>query len=188
MISTRGAVGLAMLSLSLTLAGCFTPEDDSDAPSCPEYCELIQDHCQGDIAQYPGTAVCEATCSFMDRGAAEDELGNTVGCRIHHSLLASESPDPHCFHAGPGGDGTCGGNCESFCSLAMSVCTGGNAQYASAEACISACNSFASEPPFSTALEDADTFACRLEHVSLAALDPSVHCPHIAVDSPVCSN
>lgn len=181
------------------VAGCFSPEDpeafeteavgssgDAEAPSCSEYCALVGDHCGDEVEQYSGTSVCEATCALMAPGTNEDVLGNTVGCRVHHSILAGEQADPHCFHAGPSGDNTCGSRCESFCTLALAACTGDLAPFADAEACISACSSLEAGPDFSSSLPDDDSVSCRIKHVSLAALQPDVHCAHIGVDSPVC--
>jgi hypothetical protein len=156
------------------------------AQACTEYCELIGDHCEAELSQYSGTAVCEATCAQMSPGTPDDALGNTVGCRSFHALLAARSPEPHCHHAGPAGDGTCGANCENFCSLALSTCEGDLAPYADADACISACEGYATDPVYFSEAPDADTFACRMRHLTLAAAQPEVHCLHIGSDSPVC--
>lgn len=165
-------------------------DDDGDAAdqaeACAEYCGLVGDHCGDELAQYAGTALCEATCAQMPLGTPEDTLGNTVGCRTFHALLAAESADPHCRHAGPAGDGTCGANCESFCSLTLQTCAGELAPYPDADSCIAACEGFAAEPPYSADAPDADTFACRMHHLTLAAVQPDVHCGHIGETSPVC--
>ena len=163
-------------------------EDDARAEACGTYCELIGDHCDGSLAQYSGALVCEATCGVMELGSPEDTLGNTVGCRTFHAVLAAEQPDGHCRHAGPAGDGTCGANCENFCALALEVCTGGLAAYADADTCIAECNAYDPEPPFTSDTVDADTFACRMHHVTLAAAQPEVHCGHIGPVSPVCAD
>ena len=156
------------------------------AAACAEYCGLIDDHCEGELAQYAGTALCEATCAQMPLGTPEDTLGNTVGCRTFHALLAAESAEPHCRHAGPTGDGTCGATCESFCTLALSTCTGDLAPYPDADACIAACEGYPTEPAYFADAPDADTFACRMRHLTLAAAQPETHCPHLGEDSPVC--
>lgn len=188
-----------LLGWSCFIAACFSPspadpevaesgssEESGGGPSCEQYCELVADHCAGEFSQYSGTTACEATCAFIAPGTEDDMLGNTVGCRIHHTILAGEQPDPHCFHAGPAGDGTCGATCESFCTIALQACTGDNAVWPNAEACIADCTMFAEDPKYSESLPDADTYACRLKHLTLASLQPDVHCPHIALNSAVC--
>jgi hypothetical protein len=152
------------------------------APSCEEYCTLVDDHCTGDLAQYSGVAACEAVCAAMPPGEVGDELGNTVGCRTYHAIAAAEDADTHCPHAGPSGGMVCGSPCESFCTLAAGLCLDGNAQYADTEACLAECMMF---PTDSDSIEG-DTYACRMYHLTVAALDPDTHCPHIVLDSPVC--
>jgi hypothetical protein len=163
-------------------------EAGDQAEACATYCEVIGDHCDGTLAQYSGALVCEATCGVMDLGSPEDALGNTVGCRTFHAMLAAEDPDTHCRHAGPAGDGTCGANCENFCTLALEVCTGDLAAYPDADTCIAECGAYAAEPPYTSDAAPADTFACRMHHVTLAAAQPEVHCAHIGPISPVCTD
>ena len=158
---------------------------DDPAVACADYCGLITDHCADDLAQYSGTALCEATCLNIPPGAAGDELGNSVTCRAFHSVLAAEDAVTHCPHAGPAGAGTCGANCESFCSIAASTCDD-LSPFASAEACITACEGFPAEPLYSAETPDGDSYACRLRHLTLASLQPEIHCAHIGEDSPVC--
>jgi len=153
--------------------------------ACQEYCSLVTDHCADDLSQYSGTQLCESTCAFIPLGQAGDELGNSVACRSFHAVLAAEGPEVHCPHAGPAGDGTCGADCESFCSLAASTCGDLN-PFAGAEACIAACEGFPTDPQYSAEAPDADSYACRLRHLTLAGLQPEIHCPHIDADSPVC--
>lgn len=195
---------VALVPLTLLAPACFNPADPDEAddqamdgsgetdtggdaaPSCAEYCGLVNDHCEGDLAQYSGSDTCESTCALIPPGTADDQLGNTVGCRIFHSLLAAEQPDPHCLHAGPSGDGTCGASCENFCAIALGACTGDNSVWPNAEACLADCQMFNPEPPYSASQNDADTFSCRMFHATLASLQPDLHCGHIALVSPVC--
>ena len=151
-------------------------------PSCEEYCTLVTDHCTDDNAQYSGVAACEAVCAAMPLGDVGDELGNTVGCRTYHAIAAAEAQDPHCPHAGPSGAGVCGSPCESFCTLAAGLCTDADQQFADTEECVAACMMY----PIDSDAIDGDTFACRMYHLTVAALQPDVHCPHIVLDSPVC--
>ncbi len=187
--SGGGTTGVADASSGST--GGDEGEESSSSSSggvdaCPEYCSLIGDHCQDDDAQYDGEAICEATCANMPVGDVSDELGNSASCRTFHAVLAAEDPQLHCPHAGPAGDGTCGANCESFCSIAQSVCAGDLAVFSGTEDCIAACEGFPTEPRYTGEIPDEDSFACRLRHLTLASLQPEVHCSHIGLESPVC--
>ncbi len=164
------------------------PDEDGDqALACQEYCSLIDDHC-GEVApQYPGLSVCQAVCLATAPGASGDALGNSVACRTHHAVLAARTPETHCLHAGPTGDGTCGASCESFCGLALAVCTGDDAPWPDADTCIESCTAWPQEPQYRADVEDADTFACRMRHLTLATLQPELHCAHVDDDSPVCA-
>jgi hypothetical protein len=169
------------------LASCFP----TGTPKCTDYCATIMAACTGANQQYPTTAECLRSCAGLPRTDAV--LTNTVSCRLAHAGFANTPPpsnaDAHCPHAGPAGDGVCGANCESFCSLAATTCTGGNQQYATIPNCLAACGSFSMVPARYTLPGGAaggDTFACRMYHLTLATIDPVNHCPHIAVISATC--
>ncbi len=153
---------------------------------CPNYCELIGDHCQAEFEQFAGRTICEATCVLMAPGEPGDVLGNSVACRTHHALLAAESANPHCLHAGPTGDTTCGGPCENFCGLGQRACPGPLSPFVDVDACIAECEGWDPQPAYFATVPDSDTYACRMHHLTLAALQPDVHCGHIGTESPVC--
>ena len=178
------------LDLSTTSTGGDEAESSSsgggdEAAACADYCSLVSDHCADDVVQYAGASLCEATCANIPAGVAGDELGNSVACRTFHAILAAEDAAFHCPHAGPAGAGTCGADCESFCTLADRTC-GELSPFAGAEACIAACAAFPTEPAYSADVPDGDSFACRMQHLTLASLQPEIHCAHIGEDSPVC--
>lgn len=192
---------------SLALPGCFEDISDplpqgssgatqtSDATAdgstgeqavCPEYCTLVQDVCETELAQYTSAAICEAVCEAMPPGNPEDQLGNSAACRRFQAIQASEAPASFCGAAGPTGDGVCGAQCESFCGLATALCTGDNEQWPDVPACIVDCMQFPMDVDYHAAVVSGDSYACRTYHLTVAALDPGVHCPHIGLDSPVC--
>jgi len=93
----------------------------------------------------------------------------------------------HCRHAGPGGDGACGGNCESFCTLVLGSCTGGNAQYnGDMNTCMTACAGYATTPAYNSGVTMSNSYACRLYHATAASMNPAVHCAHTAAVSSQC--
>lgn len=154
--------------------------------ACDTYCSLIGDVCDATLPQYSSEVECLAVCDQMNLGTPQDVLGNTIHCRTHHAFLASESPDPHCLHSGPTGDGTCGGTCESFCSLALVTCVGDQSPWVDAEECIADCREWPEEPRYQADVPDDATYACQMKHLALATLQPEVHCGHLGPDSPLC--
>jgi hypothetical protein len=186
MTASRHALFGVACAVVLALVGCGSTSPADDVPTCDEYCDLIMDNCVESTAQYPDLASCVAACPSFATGELEDKAGNTIGCRIYHSGLAAKEPEAHCPHAGPGGAGTCGMNCEGFCAIAVDVCTGDNEVFASRTACEDECETFADTETFDQSDTSGDTFACRLYHLTVAATNPETHCPHIVADSPVC--
>jgi len=160
--------------------------DCTNGPTCADYCSVIQANCVDSNEQYDSTDLCLHSCAGLPRGLG---VGNTIDCRTTHAGLAASDALVHCPHAGPSGDGTCGGTCESFCSLAGQVCTGANQQFIDNADCLAKCALFPAPARYTTGVATGDTFACRMYHLTLATPDaPSAttHCPHIAPVSSVC--
>jgi hypothetical protein len=180
------------LLLVLALIGCGntakkTPDAAVDAPpptlDCTYYCATMQANCAGPFLQYTNAAMCMASCGKFQLGKLDQMTGNTLGCRINHAGLAAASPMIHCTHAGPGGDGQCGTNCEGFCTLATTACPG---VYPSVPGCMTTCAGFATMPPYTAAVQMGNSLSCRLYHATAAADDPATHCGHIAAVSSAC--
>ena len=130
-----------------------------------------------------------AVCESFTVGTTADMDGNTLGCRQYHAGAAETEPAIHCRHAGPGGDGACGTNCEGFCTIAQAQCTGADAAFADAAACMTECAMFPTTPPYDVSQTGGDSFACRMYHLTIAATGPDiakVHCPHVAAISDPC--
>jgi hypothetical protein len=159
--------------------------------------------CTATNAQYKDMPSCMLECSgFTATGALTDTSGDTLGCRIYHSGLASQSASnavTHCPHAGPtGGDenpngtaGVCGEPCTSFCSIAAKVCTGANQQFTTTAACMTACQSFAADSAtYNLADTSKNDMGCRFYHLNNAAQSTAAattHCPHIVAASATCT-
>ncbi len=174
--------------------GCLAPNtcdtglsECTPGPTCTSYCNVIETNCTGTNDQYVSTAACLESCSPIPDGTAADTGGNTVGCRTYHAGAAMADPATHCPHAGPGGAGACGGNCEGFCTIALGVCTGANQVYATLNQCLTECAMFPTAPAYNTSTTSGNSFACRMYHLTAASLDPVGHCPHIPLGSPVCN-
>jgi hypothetical protein len=159
--------------------------DAGAAPSCADYCTTIAANCTGANLMYASADDCMNTCMKMPPGTVGMTSGNTMGCRLYHAGAAAggqANADTHCRHAGPGGDGLCGANCEGFCTLVLASCTGANQQYGGSMAtCMTQCGAYATTPIY-VANATGDTLACRLYHATAASSNPGLHCPHTAMD------
>jgi hypothetical protein len=157
---------------------------------CPQYCDEIMARCDGGDAQYLDRQQCEKVCELFPQGTIGMADADTVACRLKYAektRYGSESEvSAYCRQAGPGGDGACGGNCESFCTLMMGVCTEASAgpyHFATVGQCEASCAALpAGTVPYSTSnplVADGDHVQCRLFHVTSAAMaDADEHCGH----------
>jgi hypothetical protein len=169
--------GGADMSIVHDLAGAV-------APTCGAYCAKIQMNCSatgdagGGNVQYASAADCNTYCTTSagwPTGVTNDQSGNTIGCRLYHAGAAAADPVLHCPHAGPTGGTVCGSLCENYCQLMAKNCTGANAVY-SATDCMTKC---ALIPDTGKPNDMAgNTVQCRIYHLSAAASDPVLHCPH----------
>ena len=175
--------------------------------NCTDYCANITQNCTGANSQYVDMAHCTGTCGKFTPGALTDQGGqNTLGCRLYHSqnaAKAGQTPEVHCPHAGPGGaaistaatqPAVCGDACTSFCTLEIATCgsldtpiAGIPAQYQNLAACMTACGGgttgFNKSKTYvvSPATSNGDSLACRLYHLTNAAVSAAAattHCPH----------
>ncbi len=104
--------------------------NSDETPACEDYCTTVMASCEGANAVYEDRDACMAACNALSPGKASDTNANTVGCRHYHAYNALGAAKVHCPHAGPAGDGHCGGaeadgpsgNCESYCRLARVAC------------------------------------------------------------------
>ncbi len=115
-----------------------TAVPDAVTLDCDSYCSTIQQNCSGANAQYGGAdsaaalQSCKQTCASFSPGTSVNETsGNTLGCRIHYAVAASNPAQAptDCIHAGPAGDvltsssmNFCGDPCTSFCALEIKAC------------------------------------------------------------------
>ena len=187
-------VGTLTAMITMITPGCYegaTGEDpeatgEPIVPDYASYCATINETSTGDLQQYGATAQCMATCAGFAPGAVGDEIGNSVGCRMHYALEASEDPQTHCRVAGPGGNGVCGSNCEGFCQIQSVACVGPDQQFSTITQCIDVCNQYDPSVAYSSMVTAGDSLACRLYHLTVASASAQVHCPHIGAVSAVC--
>jgi hypothetical protein len=178
---------LVALALALVVGATACSEDvDPRIAACADYCELTMRNCTGDVAQYTAGDTCQATCRAMPLGDPASPTGNTISCRTFQAALAENTMAAACTRAGPGGDGGCGDNCDSFCTLALELCSGRPDSYPDFDTCRTTCSGFSQVEPYDANEIDGDTFACRLYHLTAASTQPDIHCAHIGAVSPVC--
>lgn len=156
------------------------------APDCMTYCDTIMANCTAANAQYSSMESCMGACAAFPVGVTGETSGNTLGCRTYHSGAAATDAATHCVHAGPGGAGACGSNCEGFCSIAVATCP---TEHPDEATCMTTCMGYMDTEPFDASDAAGNTLACRLYHASVAATDATAattHCPHTTPDSPPC--
>ena len=198
-------VSILFASAILALVGCSSGSDNKDAgsdsstpsdgggdssagPTCQAYCNTIMANCTSTTdpdsglpvgqQQYTDMNNCLNSCKAMPVGTAADTSGNTLGCRAYHATAAKGDPTTHCVHAGPGGAGTCGADCDGFCQIAMMYCTTANNAlvYSSLQDCKTQCAKFPDTVKFNIGVQDGNSVACLLYHVQEASSVPPDHC------------
>lgn len=182
----------SLASFALVASLCLACSGDGTDPdplsnACDDYCTLVIRSCEGDVAQYPDLTACEATCAVMAQGNPGDRSGNTIACRTFWASAAEGNPQAFCRRAGPGGDGTCGTNCESFCATTLAICADQeNPPYDSLMACNEMCATYDMTQLFDANDLGGNSLACRIYHMTAASTVPGEHCPHTQADSSVC--
>jgi hypothetical protein len=163
-----------------------SPKKDGaiDSPSqlmltCASYCAGNLAACSGANSQWGSMQNCLDTCSHWTAGAITDTTGDTLGCRVYHTMAAQTAAQVHCVHSGPTGGTQCGANaCADFCPLETAICP---SQYpaSGANSCATLCPGFMSTgQPYSSANTTGATIECRFYHLTAASTDPTTHCPH----------
>jgi hypothetical protein len=97
-----------------------------------------------------------------------------------HDLPAEPTISPAC-----GGGAMLADICDGYCGAITAVCTGANAQFATMQACLTACTLptwSCGEPGDMTG----NTVFCRLGHAALASGDPAANCAKAGPQSTTC--
>jgi len=181
-VSCASILGIDKAELQTTSS---TDAGDADGATshpkalCADYCAKALANCNGQFELYPSLPFCLAVCAALPPGERTDVSGDTVGCRLHFAESAGQIEKQfNCSAAGPGGNGVCGDNCDSWCTLEAKVCP---SIYASTDDCLAACQTFPVIGNYNDNLptQTGNSFECRLYHVTAAAgIDPMFHCPH----------
>jgi hypothetical protein len=153
----------------------------SGPATCSSYCAAVMANCKEINKQYSGMAQCIASCAaFPADAGSTDQGGNSLACRSYHAGAAQAEPGTHCVHAGPGGAGVCGSDCDGFCQIAQKYCVATDAVYADLADCKATCARAGTTAKFSTAadagIDELAQVACLLYHVQEASVAPGFHC------------
>ena len=152
--------------------------------ACNAYCDKVEQGCKGTHALYSSRTACTGSCAKLDPGEDIEPIGNTVACRAKEAQRAIDTNEPqtHCKNAGPGGSGSCGKNCDSWCRLLQQTCP---KEYGAMPDCPRACAALKDKGTFNLDIDhDGDTIQCRIEHVANANASttaPLTHCGHAAL-------
>jgi hypothetical protein len=152
---------------------------------CNEYCNTVEANCTGEFDVYTSPDTCRGVCSALQPGEPGVAVGNTIHCRLANAKAAESTQEfgQHCPAAGPGGDGICGENCESYCTVLEKACPNEFARFDGAGDCVSECE--ANVPDlggFDISQDEGNSMQCRLYHVSAASDKPVPHCKHAIGD------
>ncbi|MCA9560216.1 MAG: hypothetical protein KC583_16825, partial [Myxococcales bacterium] len=145
---------------------------------CDVYCNRMEANCPESYADR--TACMNACAGFPTDGEPGALEGNSVQCRIYHaSVPATMDAVLHCPHAGQGGGGVCGSECENYCELTQANCTEANAIYPAMDSCLAACQAMPTNGAAGTT--EGNSVQCRTYHAAVAADDPALHCQHAGI-------
>jgi hypothetical protein len=153
---------------------------------CASYCQTVLTACVDDFAVYSNDRTCEGFCAVLPEGT-DDQNANTVRCRLKQAMLASDTGevDFHCPLAGPGGDDTCGSNCEGYCTVLAATCPEELTDtFGDLAGCLEQCPSIPDLGTYNLSQTTGNSIQCRLWHLSAATIDPGSHCSHASGGSP----
>lgn len=169
-----------------------------EGPSvCERYCDAVMTNCKGKYEQYRNFGQCVEVCKQLPEGEPGDDHVNSVQCRLRQAGpgFAEGEDFLYCKSAGPLGDGRCGSNCLSYCSLMQATCTAESTQdnlevsyFADSQACLADCAAiptheddplqYSSSATATPSCLVGNTVYCRVYHVAAALEDAEEHCPH----------
>lgn len=200
----------SFLIILAAVTGCGSSDPpvqiDAAVPDCDLYCSTIQKNCSGANPQYASTDSCKQTC--LSFGPSVNETpGNTLGCRFHYAVDASNTARAldDCTRAGPAGDvltsssmDFCsdGDACKSFCALEIKACgslemplqgdprdASNNSiyQYRNMADCMRLCDDPKLDKTHAYSLSaKGDSLACRLYQATQAAINGVMFCADTA--------
>jgi len=156
-----------------------------DEPDCEGYCKIYMKACPMKNWGFKNEQQCIDRCAAFARptsfSVAEGLEGDSLSCRLQHATLALESPDRECESAGQLPSVDCAGSgeaeCDDYCRVNRTACTGEFAVYENPRQCQAVCNA-TRKGDRARDTGGQDSVACRLYHSYFALGQPSPHCSH----------
>jgi len=155
--------------------------DNVCGTQCEAYCMIYNGSCGAAVSypfeSYSCTEYCIDNWEGSFDGLWNDTTGDSLSCRLYHADAYLALGAPHCSHAGPSGDNTCGIWCDTYCDLIQQNCVLSDSQYNTDADCQTACAAFSTGGSPQDA--SGNTVQCRIYHAGVAGVtDPTLHCPH----------
>lgn len=191
---------LILLALTTASSCLFAgAEDEVDQDPCEGYCARMEENCPTAFAEQLGddTSTCLQTCRDypndpeLEDDAEQAPADDTLECRLFHSTLAAEAPEPdnkHCGHSSPDGTDTCTkfrGPCFEYCEIVVEeICLEEENAFQSLDDCAEACGELRVGDEGD---ESGNTSQCLFTYAQRALDDddPSI-CPDALPGSPSC--
>lgn len=159
--------------------------NDVCGSDCDAYCQVYPEVCPDDYL-YASTDSCLKACrGVTDQDSFDvtrDHDGDSIECRLVHTVSSTTLPDTHCSHAPiPPAQPYCAGKpdkpptCPEYCQIVMSACDGELTQYESPEQCLAVCDAL---EPGTNDDRMGNNVGCRRYHSFASTLDPATHCYH----------
>lgn len=154
-------------------------------PDCEGYCKIYMTACKTTKDWgFTNAQQCIDRCAAFPHQdtftVAGGQEGDSLACRLHHATLAVSDPDTHCKSAGMLPQGACTGtgdpDCDDYCLVNRTACTGEYAAYENNRQCLAVCKATRKG---SHNVDQQDTVGCRTYHSYFALQgQPTPHCSH----------
>ncbi len=179
----RASAAVTLLGAVVVVGACQSIAGIHDrtlrpfSQQCVDFCNTVQKNCIDANKVYADNNTCLEICSALPPGTPGDATNaDTVACRMLRAQAAESSPQESCAAAGPGGDGSCGTDCDAYCTLFQAICPD---QAAVVSQCLDKCPAIADSKGFTAAQQKQDSVECRLAQLEKATADKSA-CIHAA--------
>ncbi len=150
--------------------------------ACEAYCSLWNAFCPNDASQIKDcVSACEAIPQKGGFSLASGEGGDTLECRLARLPNAALDPATECPNVALLPRALCNepldkeANCEHYCQVVGTACTGGLAVFEDKAQCMAVCGALP-KGDYSHTVEN--TVGCRIYHAYNSLRDAPGHCSH----------
>lgn len=200
---SRALVVVAALGATACAQALGVDGDTPPVDLCQTYCSRINEACattdnpqpeglpdEPGLEQFESERACLAACRQLPHGTDPQSTANDAQCRFRNAQAAFDLESDtertvQCPAAGPGTT-VCGPSpCENFCTQFERIC-GPSGVFQQVHGDVAGCLENCSRFPqvnggvFSSRITLGDSLECRWYHLTAAAVDAAIHCPHVA--------